>query len=398
MIVLVANLGSTSLKFKLYRADSADGLAALASGSADRIGQGGSSWKVAGASDTKAGTDDFADHQAAAACLLEQLPHVGDVAADQIGAIGFKAVHGGPISGAVQVDEQVIATMQDFADVAPAHNPPYINAMRAFAELLPDAAQVAVFETAFHQTIPPARQVYGIPHEWIDKGVRRYGFHGASNTYIARRLKQVRPDARRVINLHLGGSCSVCAILDGQSVAHSMGTTPQTGVMHASRVGDFDLFALLRLRSQGVSTDEALDTHGNRSLLLVLSGVSADLRDIETAAAEGNAQAQLAIDAFVESCRHYLGAYAVALGGVDAIVFTAGIGQNGSDIRAAICADLAFLGATLDEAKNAAAPGDAETKISTDASTAEIWVIPTDEEQVVAKQTVEVLEGAAAAT
>ncbi|WP_428389513.1 acetate/propionate family kinase [Mucisphaera sp.] len=391
MIVLVANLGSTSLKLKLYDASKSGDTTALASAAADRIGQGASNWSTSVELDKQSGTADFDDHQTAAAHLLKQVQSLGGPATKAIDAIGFKAVHGGPISGAVRVDENVIATMQQFADVAPAHNPPYIKAMQAFAELLPQAEQVAAFETAFHQTIPTARQVYAIPHEWIDKGIRRYGFHGASNAYIARRMKHLRPNARRIINLHLGGSCSACAILDGQSVAHSMGTTPQTGIFHANRVGEFDTYALLKLQSLGVSAKDALERLAKEGGLLGLSGISADLREIETAAAQGNAQAQLAIDAFVEACRHYLGAYAVALAGVDALVFTAGIGQHAAAIRSAICKDLAFLGITLDEDKNSQAPGNEETRISTDHSPVEAWVIPTDEEQIVAQQAVEVL-------
>lgn len=395
MIVLVANLGSTSFKFKLYDTSEGEKLVALASGSADRIGQGGSSWKVVGGEGTREGKADFADHQAAIAALLDALPEVGFGERSRIEAIGFKAVHGGPISGAVRVDDQVLATMASFSDLAPAHNPPYIAAMKAFAALLPEAGQVAAFETAFHQSIPTARQVYGIPYDWAEAGVRRYGFHGASNTYIARRMAEIRPAAKRVINLHLGGSCSATAILEGRSVANSFGTTPQTGILHAARVGDFDMYALLKLRGMGLTVDDVLSKLGKEGGLLGISGVSADMREVEEAAAQGNERAQLAVDAFVASCRHYIGAYAVALGGVDALVFTGGIGQHGKAIRSAICEGLGFLGIELVGVKNADADGNEETLVSDDSGRAEIWVIPTDEEQVVARQTVEVLSGTA---
>ncbi|QDU72015.1 acetate/propionate family kinase [Mucisphaera calidilacus] len=398
MIVLVANLGSTSLKFKLYETSADESLTALASGAADRIGQGGSAWKVSGSEATREGQADFADHQAAIAALLAEMPAVGFGDSSRIDAIGFKAVHGGPISGAVRVDQDVIDTMTSFSDLAPAHNPPYIAAMKAFAQLLPDAWQVAAFETAFHQSIPMARQVYGIPYDWTEQGVRRYGFHGASNAYIARRMQQIRPEAKRVINLHLGGSCSACAIKAGQSVANSFGTTPQTGILHAARVGDFDMYALLKLRGMGLSVDDVLSQLGKQGGLLGISGVSADMRDVQKAASEGNERAQLAVDAFVESCRHYIGAYAVALGGVDALVFTGGIGQHNIRIREAVCRDLAFLGIRLDETTSAGADGNAETLVSRKNSDVEVWVIPTDEEQVVARQTLEVLAGSASAT
>src|SRR5260221_6758328 len=203
MLVLVANLGSTSFKFKLLDMDAGGDV--LAKGGYERIGQAGSP---------------YTSHADVIDVILKDLPRRPD-------AIGFKAVHGGPISGAVRVTNDVIATMEQFADIAPAHNPPYIAAMRAFAVKMPGTPQVAAFETAFHQTIPMSRQVYGIPHEWTEKlGIRRYGFHGASHRYIPTRVKEIVPESRRVISCHLGGSCSVCAIENGKSVGSSLGLTP----------------------------------------------------------------------------------------------------------------------------------------------------------------------------
>src|SRR5438034_496401 len=199
-------------------------------------------------------------------------------------AVGFKAVHGGPTSGAVRVTDEVISTMEQFADVAPAHNPPYIAAMRAFREKLPDVPQVAAFETAFHQSIPMARQVYAIPHEWTEKlGIRRYGFHGASHRYIATRVPELvgKEKARRVISCHLGGSSSICAIEHGRSVANSFGMTAQSGVPHNNRVGDFDSFALRRLMKHGLDLEEIFQKLSKEGGLLGISGVSPDLRDIE---------------------------------------------------------------------------------------------------------------------
>src|SRR5436190_805002 len=215
MTVLVANLGSTSFKFKLLDMER-DG-AEIARGAYERIGQNDSQFKA---------------HADVIDAILKSIANKPD-------AIGFKAVHGGPISGAVRVNNEVIATMEQFADVAPAHNPPYIAAMRAFATKLPDVPQVAAFETAFHQTIPQARQVYAIPHEWTETlGIRRYGFHGASHKYIATRVQQLvgKENCRRIISCHLGGSCSVCAIESGKSVANSSGMTAQSGVLHNNRV------------------------------------------------------------------------------------------------------------------------------------------------------------------
>src|SRR5688572_8157959 len=306
MLVLVANLGSTSFKFKLLDMER-DG-EEVARGGYERIGQKDAPYR---------------SHADVIDVILQEIGRKPD-------AIGFKAVHGGPISGAVRVTDEVIATMEQFADVAPAHNPPYIAAMRAFREKLPSTPQVAAFETAFHQTIPLSRQVYAIPHEWTEKlGIRRYGFHGASHRYIATRVKELVPEARKVISCHLGGSCSICAIQDGKSVANSFGMTAQSGVPHNNRFGDFDTFALMKLLKSGLSLEEIFRRLSKEGGMLGLSGVSPDMRDLEKAAGEGNARARLAIDAFVESVRHFIGSYLVALGGCDVLVFTGGIGENG---------------------------------------------------------------------
>lgn len=370
MRILVANLGSTSFKFKLLDMER-DG-EVVARGAYERIGQSDSAYKTHG---------DVID------VILKELDGKPD-------AIGFKAVHGGPISGAVRVNDNVLRTMEQFADVAPAHNPPYIAAMKAFAAKQPGVPQVAAFETAFHQTIPLARQVYAIPHEWTEKfGIRRYGFHGASHRYIATRCDEILPDARRIISCHLGGSCSICAIENGKSVANSFGMTAQSGVPHNNRAGDFDTFALLKLMKQGLSLDEIFKKLSKEGGMLGMSGISPDMRDIEKIAAADASprgqRAKLAIDAFVESVRHFIGAYLVVLGGCDALIFTGGIGENGVELRKAICRNLEFAGISLDEQKNQARGR--EAKISAVESSAEIWIMPTNEELIVARQTQAVL-------
>ena len=367
MNVLVANLGSTSFKYKLLDMD-AEG-ETLAKGGYERIGQAGSPFKT---------------HGDVIGVILQELPAKPD-------AIGFKAVHGGPISGAVRVTDNVIATMEEFADVAPAHNPTYVAAMRAFRHKLPQVPQVAAFETAFHQTIPMARQVYAIPYEWTENlGIRRYGFHGASHRYIAVRTRDLLgPAARRVISCHLGGSCSISAIESGKSVANSFGMTAQSGVPHNNRCGDFDTFALLKLTGHGLGLDDIFAKLCKQGGIFGMSGVSPDMRDVEKAASEGNQRAKLAIDAFVESVRHFIGAYLVVLGGCDALVFTGGIGENGIALREAICRNLDWAGIALDPQKNQVRGK--ETKISKVESGAEIWIIPTNEELIVAGQTVAVL-------
>jgi acetate kinase len=367
MNVLVANLGSTSFKYKLLDM-AADG-AEVARGGYERIGQPGSA---------------YASHGDVIDVILKELPRKPD-------AIGFKAVHGGPISGAVRVTDQVLAVQEQFADVAPAHNPAYVAAMRAFRVKLPGVPQVAAFETAFHQTIPMSRQVYAIPHEWTEKlGIRRYGFHGASHRYLAPRVRELLgTEARRVISCHLGGSCSICAIENGKSVANSFGMTAQSGVPHNNRVGDFDTFAMLKLMKQGLGIDEIFRRLGKEGGMLGMSGVSPDMRDVEKAAAGGDARAKLALDAFVESVRHFIGSYLVALGGCDVLVFTGGIGENGVGIREAICRRMDWAGIELDLQKNQVRGK--EAKISRVESRADIWTIPTNEELIVARQTVAVL-------
>lgn len=393
MITLVANLGSTSFKFKLFEMTD-DAERVLAIGAADRIGQGGSSWSVDVDEEKRDGATDLADHAAAIDQLLAAMLDLGAIdSLDAIDAVGFKAVHGGPISGAVQVDDKVIVTMEQFADVAPAHNPPYIAAMKAFAKKLPGVPQVAAFETGFHQTIPTSRQAYGIPHEWMNElGIRRYGFHGASHRYIATRMAEIDPNAKRIISCHLGGSSSICAINSGRSVANSFGMTAQSGTFHNNRVGDFDVFALQKLLKAGMTIEEIFNRLGKESGLKGLSGVSADMREVEKAAAGGNTQAQLAIEAFVESCRAYIGSYLAVLNGAHALVFTGGIGQHGAMIREGICIDMDFAGIMLNRELNSTANGNEETRIDEGLGT-HVWVLPTNEELIVARQTVATLSG-----
>jgi len=397
MILLVANLGSTSFKFALF--DMADGERVLARGAADRIGDPPSKWEVTGNGQSADGEADLPDHGAAIDLMLKQVGELGVAAVARIEGIGFKAVHGGPISGAVRVDERVLDTMQQFADVAPAHNPPYIAAMRALAAQRPDVPQVAAFETAFHQTIPMKRQAYAVPYEWItDLGVRRYGFHGASHRYIATRMAELAPEAPKVINCHLGGSSSICAIDHGKSVATSLGLSAQSGLPQSGRVGDFEIFALLKLNAAGISTDEVLRVLGKESGLAGLSGVGADLRQIEAAADEGNERAQLAIDVFIDAIKRYLGAYLAVLDGADAITFTGGIGQNSDRVRRGVLSAMGYAGITLDEQKNEQAGGEAETRIDAPDSRVQLWVLPTNEELIVARQTRDVLAEKVSAT
>lgn len=387
MKILVANLGSTSFKYRLFDMNDER---QLARGGTERIGSPESKCfvEIAGKQRREL-TAVVPDHAVAVRHCLEQLtdPQEGCLKdGAEVAAIGFKAVHGGRYSGAQRVTPDVLTAMEEMSRVAPAHNPPYIAAMRLLSEKLPEIPLVAAFETGFHQTIPARNKFYAVPYEWADAyQVRRWGFHGASHRYIGGRCAELlgRKDLR-VISCHLGGSNSLCAIKNGESMGNSLGMSPQTGLLHNNRVGDFDPFALpVVMKATGKSLDQVLDDLACRSGLLGLSGVSEDVRDVEQAAASGNARAQLALDVFVGSIRQYLGAYLVELGGCDVIAFAGGIGENGVGIRAAVCADLEGLGIQLDPAKNAAAKG--EQCISAAQSKTQVWIVPTNEEIVVAR-------------
>ena len=392
MKILVANLGSTSFKYRLF--DMA-GETLLARGGVERIGSPESRCFVQ-AGDRKAEAVMAApDHAAAVRLCLQQLanPAIGALRAPgELAAIGFKAVHADGVSGVQRVNEQVLRAMEAYADVAPAHNPPYVAAMRLLARELPEIPLVAAFETGFHAMIPPAQRDYAIPREWIEKhGIRRWGFHGASHRYIAQRTGELLHNpAARIVSCHLGGSSSLCAIDAGKSMANSLGFSPQSGVPHNNRVGDFDPFALpVVMRKTGKTLEQLLDDLANRSGLLGLSGHN-DLRDIEEKAAAGEPNAKLAIDVFVASVRHYLGAYLLLLNGADAIVFTGGIGENSKAVRDAVCRNLDWFGIRLDGAKNDTAKG--EMAIHAPDSRVQLWIMPTNEEIVVARQVRELLE------
>ncbi len=396
MKVLVANLGSTSFKYRLFDMDD-PAEPVLARGAIERIGSPNAKVVTKSPKGEREQVGPIADHGEAVRLCLDQLtdPEIGVLAdASEVSAIGFKAVHAKNLTGVHVVDEAVLAAMEAFADVAPAHNPPYTRAMRMLRERFPQLPLVAAFETGFHRTIPEANQRYAIPDAWATElGIRRWGFHGASHRYISWRMPELmgRQDIK-VISCHLGGSSSLCAIRNGESVGCSLGMSPQSGLPHNNRVGDFDVFALpVILRETGKSLDEVLDILANQSGLEGVGCAGRDLRDIEAAAAAGDARAQLAIDQFVGAIRHYLGAFLVELGGADAIVFTGGIGENSSVIRSGVCRDLGWFGIELDPTLNASGP--VERVVSTPGSRVQVWTVPTNEEIVVARQSREVLQG-----
>jgi acetate kinase len=392
MKILIANLGSTSFKYRLF---DMQGERQLARGGVERIGAAESRSFVESGGVRRDFTTAAPDHAAAVRLCLEQLtsPEVGCLASpDEVSAIGFKAVHGGRLSGVQRVNEDVLEAMEEMSQVAPAHNPPYVAAMRLLAERLPKIPLVAAFETGFHATIAPANRHYAAPLAWAEEHrVARHGFHGASHRYISTRTAELmgRGDLR-IISCHLGGSNSLCAVRNGQSAGVTMGMSPQSGLPQNNRVGDFDPFAIpVIMRRTGKTLEEVLHELAEKSGLLGLSGLSGDVRDLEEAAATGHAAARLALDVFVAGIRYHLGGLLVELGGADAIVFTGGIGENGVNIRSGVCANLAELGIQLDPAANAAAKG--EARISAEESRTQVWVVPTNEELIVARQTRDLL-------
>jgi acetate kinase len=391
MKILVANLGSTSFKYRLFEMTDEK---VLARGGVERIGPGQSKWFVEIAGQREEQTQTAKDHAAAVRLCLQQLTDKKCLTSPrELAAIGFKAVHAKGITGVQRVDDSVLLAMEAYNDVAPAHNPPYVTAMRLLAKELPEIPLVAAFETAFHETIHPNERYYAVPMDWIEKyGIKRWGFHGASHRYIAERTTQLLGNPKaRIISCHLGGSSSVCAIAGGTSWANSLGMSPQSGLPHNNRVGDFDVFALPAImRATGKSLEQVLHDLANNSGLLGLSGFN-DLRDVEAAYEQGDKKASLAFDVYFHAVRHYLGAYLVLLRGADAIVFTGGIGENSVRMRYWILAGLEWFGIHVDWEKNAAAKG--EARIDAANSRVQLWIMPTNEELIVARQTRDCLQG-----
>ncbi len=392
MKILVSNIGSSSFKFRLFELTGRTEQE-IASGGADRIGGIGGALKLRVGGDERSWEQDFTDHGQAIRRVLDELVAGKALSAvEELDAVAFKAVMGGDLPAVTLVDENVLEQMEYFAPVAPAHNPPYVAAMRMFRKVLSGTPLVVAFDMGFHRTQPPRRRLYAVPPEWAEKyGVKRYGFHGASHRYIATRTAELLGRAERIISCHLGGSSSICAIRDGASVATSMGLSPQSGLPQGNRVGDFDAFGIkLMMARTGRSFDDLLSELGSRSGLAALSGTGGDMRDIQRASAEGSEPAKLALELFVTAVRDYLGAYLVELGGADALVFTGGIGEHNPNLRSAICEGLGFAGVRLDEGKNEQVDG--EARIDADDSATAIWVVPTNEELIVARQAAELLQ------
>ncbi len=394
MKVLVANLGSTSFKYRLFDMSNER---QLARGGVERIGSPESRCFVEIGDYRGELTQSVPNHGTAVEACISQLTHPTHGClqnASEISAIGFKAVHGGRMSGVQRIDDKVLAAMDEMNSVAPAHNPPYMAAMKQLASMSSHIPLVAAFETDFHQTIPEAWKRYAIPASIANAlPIRRWGFHGASHRYIGWRMAQLlgRSDAR-IISCHLGGSSSLCAIRDGKSMATTMGMSPQTGLPQNNRVGDLDPYSLpLMMEHTGLTLERLLHLLSTQAGLLGMSnGLSGDVRDLEKAAVAGNSEAKLALDVYVADIRRQMGGMLMALGGADAIVFTGGIGENGVGIRQAVCQGLEDLGIGLSETSNAS--GSTERRIDDSQGKVQIWIVPTNEELIVARQTVAAIQ------
>ena len=395
MKVLVINCGSSSLKYQLIDSRSEE---VLAAGLCERIGIDGRMTHTPSSGNTVVKNDPLPNHGAAIQAVLSALTdkaHGVISSLGEIGAVGHRLVHGGEkFAASVIINDEVIAEVEACNDLAPLHNPANLIGVRACRQIMPDVPMVGVFDTAFHQTMPPKAYLYGIPHQYYQEHkVRRYGFHGTSHNYVAKRvhhLAELDPDNSRVIVCHLGNGASVTAVKNGKSVDTSMGLTPLEGLIMGTRSGDLDPGVIEYIaKKEHLTLEEVLKVLNKESGVLGLSGVSSDFRDLTEAMEQGNEQAAVAVEAFCYRVAKHIGAYTAALNGVDAIVFTAGIGENAAHIRSMVCDYLGFLGITIDEEKNAVRGK--ETEISTPDSKVSVFVIPTNEELAIARETAALL-------
>ena len=379
MKILICNAGSTSLKFKLWEMPD---LTVLADGKVERVGSKDAIFHYnSAARHIKEDGLDIPDYVSGIQRFLNEL---SDTVAslEEIDAVGFKTVLSKDHYGVHFLTEDVLDGMRAYFPVAPAHNGPYLEAIGVFEKLLPDVPRVGVFETAFHRTIPLERRVFPVPYEWYEKyGCMRMGYHGASHGYIARKLK----DKRRVISCHLGGSGSICAILDGKSVDNSFGFSLQMGIPHASRTGDVDVYLIPYLMKQGLTLEEIFEGLGKNGGMKGLSGTSGDLRDVDAAIKAGSARAKLAMDVYITGILRYIGAYVMELGGLDALAFTGGIGENYAPLRQRVMEVMAHMGVVPDLESNQ--NGSGERLISGPESRISVHVIPADEEFMVVNET-----------
>jgi acetate kinase len=396
MKILVLNCGSSSIKYALYNMDDKS---VMTSGGAERVGLDGAFVKVKLANgDKKQIMHDIPEHTEGVKFIFSLLtdPEIGVIKSlDEIDAVGHRMVHGGEkFNKSVILTDEVLKVFEECSDLAPLHNPANLKGVNAVKELMPGLPQVGVFDTAFHQTMPPYAYMYAIPYELYEKyGIRRYGFHGTSHRYVSARACEflgVDPEKVKVITCHIGNGGSIAAVKYGKCVDTSMGLTPLEGLMMGTRAGDIDGGAVTFIQKKlGLSADEMSDLLNKKSGVLGISGVSSDMREVEAAEKAGNPRAILAMQMYNYAIKKYIGSYAFAMGGVDVIVFTAGVGENQIGMREGVCKDLEFVGVKLDPEKNNVRGK--EAVISADDSKVKVVVIPTDEELMIATDTMNLI-------
>ncbi len=393
MNVLVINCGSSSLKYQLINSDTE---AVLAKGLCERIGIDGRLVYQKAGLDKEVTEAAMPTHKQAIQMVLDALvnPNTGAIQSlSEIDAVGHRLVHGGEkFACSTVITEEVIAAVEECNDLAPLHNPANLIGVRACQELMPNVPMVGVFDTAFHQTMPSVAYMYGLPYEYYEKyKVRRYGFHGTSHSFVSKRAAELMGKAYedlKIIVCHLGNGASICAVDHGKSVDTSMGLTPLEGLIMGTRSGDIDPSIIEFIaQKENMSLEEVIQVLNKKSGVAGLSGVSSDFRDLEAAANEGNKQAALAQDAFAYRVVKYIGAYAAAMNGVDVIAFTAGLGENNDWMREQILSNFEYMGVKVNPDANNGARG-VEVKISTDDSKVACFVIPTNEELAICRETV----------
>lgn len=399
MNILVLNCGSSSVKYKLIDVDSKK---TLAEGGVEKVGLPGAFLKFKLPDGEKKTIEmPIPDHKKAINDILNILtdPTYGCIKSfDEINAVGHRVVHGGEkFNKSVKIDDEVIAKIKECYDVAPLHNPANMTGIEAITELMPGVPQVAVFDTAFHQTMPKEAYMYALPYELYEKyAIRRYGFHGTSHRYVSRRACDflgLPYDKQRVITCHIGNGGSITAVLDGKSVDTSMGLTPVEGLMMGTRVGDVDPGALTFIMDkEHLTTKELSDLINKKSGVAGISGISSDMRDIDAAIEKGDERAKLALDMYIYRIIKYVGAFAAVLNGVDVIVFTGGVGENQQILRKRVCDHLTYMGVKIDDEVNFSSRGE-EKLISAPDSAVKVVVIPTDEELMIARDTEAIVNG-----
>lgn len=397
MKILVLNCGSSSIKYALYNMDDKS---VMTSGGAERVGLDGAFVKVKLANgEKKQIMHDISEHTEGVKFIFSLLtdPEIGVIKnLKEIDAVGHRMVHGGEkFNQSVVLTDEVLKVFEECSDLAPLHNPANLKGVNAVKELMPGLPQVGVFDTAFHQTMPDYAYMYAIPYELYEKyGIRRYGFHGTSHRYVSKRACEflgVRYEDQHIITCHIGNGGSVAAVKHGKCIDTSMGLTPLEGVMMGTRSGDIDGGAVAFIQKKlGLDADGISNLLNKQSGVQGITGISSDMREIDAAAANGDPKAILALEMYNYRIKKYVGAYAAAMGGADIIVFTAGVGENQSSMRAGVCANLEWMGVKLDEAKNETVRGE-EAVISTADSPVTVVVIPTDEELVIASDTMALL-------